>query len=209
MILGMVRERQLVPCCCTMPRKRPRTDADVERLAAEFRERWTPAYGISPWLRKMGPRLHRMVRDDSWAWADIGRAMTLAGITYESGKPWNGTLLMVKAAQARKQLRDRLTRAALPEVASLQSPAAVSLLPAQEERRPPPDIDRPSWLDQSAEVAEPAFALASFSPSEFIAPRPDKGNAPQPKAAPTRPRVDADEILRRLQGGAIDPDRKD
>lgn len=192
-----------------MPRKRPRTDADVERLAAEFRERWTPAYGITPWLRKMGPRLHRMVRDDAWAWADIGRAMTLAGITYESGKPWNGTLLMVKAAQARKQLRDRSTRATLPEVAPLQSPAAVSLLPTREDRRPVPEVNRSTWLDQSAEATEPDFALASLSPSEFIAPRPVKVEASQTKVAPTRPRVDADEILRRLQGGIIDPDRKD
>src|SRR3954451_17379005 len=53
------------------------------------------------------PRLRRMVRDGGWTWTDIGRAMTLAGITYASGTPWTGALLNVKMAQARSHLRAR------------------------------------------------------------------------------------------------------
>ena len=188
-----------------MPRKRPRTDVDVEKLAAEFRERWTPAHGITPWLRRMGTRLQRMVREDSWAWADIGRAMTLAGITYESGKPWTGTLLMVKAAQARKQSRDRLTRA---QVASSR-PAAVSPLAAVNASPMPPVDTRQLWLDQTDETPEPGFALASFSPSEFVEARPVQPELVPASPPPARPRVDADEILRRLQGGSINTGKKD
>ena len=188
-----------------MPRKRPRTDADVEKLAAEFRERWTPAYGITPWLRRMGARLQRMVREDSWAWADIGRAMTLAGITYESGRPWTGTLLMVKAAQARKQSRDRLTRAPVAPSAPATVPplAAVNTLPTS------PIDTQQLWLDQTDETAEPGFALASFTPSEFVEAKPVQPEPVPASPPPVRPRVDADEILRRLQGGATNTGKKD
>lgn len=188
-----------------MPRKRPRTDADVEKLAAEFRERWTPAHGITPWLRRMGSRLQRMVREDSWAWADIGRAMTLAGITYESGKPWTGTLLMVKAAQARKQSRDRLTRAKV--AASL--PGAVPPLAAINGPLMPPVDKRQLWLDQTDETTEPGFALASFTPSEFVEAKSVQAEPIPASSPPVRPRVDADEILRRLQGGSTNTGKKD
>lgn len=189
-----------------MPRKRPRTDADVEKLAAEFRERWTPAHGITPWLRRMGTRLQRMVREDSWAWADIGRAMTLAGITYESGRPWTGKLLMVKAAQARKQTRDRLTRAAVVTGPSADVPPTT---PAAD-TSPMPSVDkRQLWLDQVEDKPDLGFALASFSPSEFV-----EAEAIQPEPIPAspppeRPRVDTDEILRRLQGGSVNTGKKD
>src|SRR3954451_17882758 len=79
-----------------MPRKHPRPDAHVERLAALFRTRWVPADGIAPWLRKNLPRLRRIVDDEGWSWDDLGRALTLAGITYAGwammkaarGRPW-------------------------------------------------------------------------------------------------------------------------
>lgn len=190
-----------------MPRKRPRTDADVERLAAEFRERWTPAYGISPWLRRMAPRLHRMVRDDSWSWADIGRAMTVAGITYESGKPWTGPLLMTKAAQARKQLRDRADRSPLPPASAPQPAPMVTMLPPEERPRLAPE--RAGWLEEPGDATGPTFALASLSPSEFQQPPPAPVQPSTPKPAPPRPRVDADEILRRLQGGTLPRDKKE
>src|SRR3954447_15134054 len=95
-----------------MPRKHPRPDAQVERLAALFRTRWVPADGIAPWLRKNLPRLRRMVDDEGWSWADVGRALTLAGITYDGGKPWTGKVLTVKVAQAQSQLRKRAARRA-------------------------------------------------------------------------------------------------
>ena len=188
-----------------MPRKHPRTDADVEKLAAEFRQRWTPAHGITPWLRRMGSRLQRMVRDESWAWADIGRAMTLAGITYESGKPWTGTLLMVKAAQARKQARDRLTRASVAPIL----PAAAPPLAAINTPSMPPATMRQLWLDQTDNTSEPGFALASFAVSEFAEAKPVQPEPVPASPPPVRPRVDADEILRRLQGGSTSTGKKD
>lgn len=193
-----------------MPRKRPRTDADVEKLAAEFRERWTPAHGITPWLRRMGPRLHRMVRDDSWAWADIGRALTLAGVTYESGRPWTGTLLMVKAAQARKQIRDRGARATAAVGTTHASSFALTPAPVHQPSSTPLQVEQSSFgLGRPDEMDEPTFALASLSSSEFRDPKPPRIEAATPKAASTRPRVNADEILRRLQGGPTSTDRKD
>jgi hypothetical protein len=84
-----------------MPRKRARPDTQVERLAAQLRDRWTAANGIVPWLRRRLPLLTRLNRDEGWSWADIGRALDVAGITYESGRPWTGFLLARKVGQAR------------------------------------------------------------------------------------------------------------
>src|SRR3954451_21868549 len=95
-----------------MPRKHPRPDAHVERLSALFRARRAPADGIAPWLRKNLPRLRRMIDDEGWSWADVGRALTLAGITYEGGRPWTGKVLTVKVAQAQNQLRKRAAKRA-------------------------------------------------------------------------------------------------
>lgn len=158
----------------------------------------------------MGPRLQRMIRDDSWSWSDIGRAMTLAGVLYESGKPWTGTLLMVKAAQARKQIRDRADRLPPSEASASQMPAGVKVLvsPAESTMNPAP-LPRQSWLDPAPDIEKPTFALASFAPGEFVQPQPAPVEPSQSKAPRPRPRVEADEILRRLQGGPISPDEKD
>src|SRR6185312_9528252 len=90
-----------------MPRKRARPDAQVERVAAQLRDRWTAADGIMPWLRRRLPLLTRLNQDEGWSWADIGRALDAAGIRYETGRPWTGFLLARKVGQARAQVRAR------------------------------------------------------------------------------------------------------
>ena len=161
-----------------MPRKYARPDADVERVAADLRTRWVPADGIAPWLRKNLPRLRRMARDDAWSWADIGRAMTLAGITYGSGKPWTGKMLTMKVAQAQNQLRQREA-----ERPSREAPVPRPASPAVEMRGDPVD-DTPQPVFSVAKPVEPAL-----EPEFQIArPRSPIGAAPAP-AAPTRPAV--------------------
>jgi hypothetical protein len=92
-----------------MPRKAARPDTQVERLADEFRRRWVAADGIEPWLRRNIGRLARLT-ENGWSWADIGRALTAAGITYSTGRPWTGPLLARKAVQVRAQIRKRQAR---------------------------------------------------------------------------------------------------
>ena len=148
-----------------------------------------------------------MVRDGGWTWADIGRAMTLAGITYASGTPWTEALLNVKLAQARSHLRTRDAkrasgdRHARPEV---ESPAAKGRMPAgslgaSDEAR----------MSEGAPEPEPTFALATLAPTQFTPPAPsdDAGSSNKPPSA--RKRVDVDEVIRRLQGGGAPQDSKD
>jgi hypothetical protein len=185
-----------------MPRKLARPDADIQKLAAELQKRWTPADGIAPWLRRNGPRLRRMVRDGGWTWADIGRAMTLAGITYASGVPWTGVLLTVKMAQARSHLRAREAKRtgdgwhATPRH---RPPAASSQRAAVSVRTP--------TVDDTAEP-EPTFAPASLAPRKSVPSKPPGDGNGTSKPSPTRKRADVDEIIRRLQGGDAGSDNE-
>jgi len=182
-----------------MPRKLARPDADVQKLAAELQKRWTPADGIAPWLRRNGPRLRRMVRDGGWTWADIGRAMTLAGITYGSGTPWTGALLNVKMAQARSHLRKRDAKRdgddghARP---GFRSPAA-------SRQRAAAPVGGPAQAPVPDGAAEPelTFALAALAPTKFSLPAPSQDGSESNKPSSARKQVDVEEVIRRLQGG--------
>lgn len=175
-----------------MPRKRPRPDVDVERLAAEFRRCWGHAEAIEPWLRRNASRLRGMVRNEGWSWADIGRAMTLAGITYSGGKPWTRKVLTVKMAQARSQLQRRKagrTAGALPRSRQAAPPAAVAptMRPATG-----PEIDSNVQPEPAACAVEPAFQLARAPAARVV---PSSG---PPRPAPVPQRRDPDEVIAEL-----------
>jgi hypothetical protein len=169
-----------------MPRKHPRPDAHVERLAALFRTRWVPADGIAPWLRKNLPRLRRMVDDEGWSWADLGRALTLAGITYDGGRPWTGKVLTVKVAQAQNQLRKRAARRAgeLPPTRPSDQPVVPTARRAESGSQPtaamPSPPDRRSPTLSAEPTHEPEFQVAR--------PRTPLAAVPPP-LAPSRPVV--------------------
>src|SRR4051794_3108355 len=169
-----------------MPRKPPRPDAHVERLAALFRARWVPADGIAPWLRKNLPRLRRMVDDEGWSWADVGRALTLAGITYDGGRPWTGKVLTVKVAQAQNQLRKRAARRAgeLPPTRPSDQPVVPT--PRRAESGPHPTAAMPS---PPARPPPPLSAEPPHEPEFQVAsPRTPLAAVPPP-GAPSRPAV--------------------
>jgi hypothetical protein len=142
-----------------------------------------------------------MVRDENWSWTDIGRAMTLAGITYASGTPWTGALLNVKMAQARTHLRAR--DAKRPEDARRPAPPG----PGRSRAGSQMPIEAPR-ID-GAMAPEPTFALAALAPTQFSPPAAsdDSGGSTRPSSA--RKRVDVDEVIRRLQGGGARPDNED
>jgi len=181
-----------------MPRKYPRPDADIERLAAEFRGRWVPADGIEPWLRRNVASLRRKNRDEGWSWSDIGRALTRAGVVYSGGTAWTGKVLTVKVAQVRAQTRKREAKRAAVS-APLPSPEAVPA-PSSIQTAPQP-------LSATAPPAEgdseppPIFELASLASSEFMPSKPSKDSSGTGKPSSTPTPVDVDEVIRRLQGG--------
>ena len=102
-----------------MPKKAPRPTDQIEKLAADLSGRWVKADGIEPWLRRNCSRLTSLQKDRGWSWDDIGRALTLAGIAYGSGREWSGHLLATKMSQTRAKVAAR-------QAGRLSVPARVS-----------------------------------------------------------------------------------
>ena len=86
--------------------KPPRSLDEVQKLAAVWAVRWTPADGIEPWLRRHMDEMQRLIREDRWSWRDLARSLNEAGITY-SGGTWTAALLGDKVAGLRSQQRKR------------------------------------------------------------------------------------------------------
>lgn len=93
--------------------KPPRSDDEVRKLAAVWANKWTPADGIEPWLRRHMDEMKRMIRVDRWSWDDLARSLNEAGITYAGGQ-WTAALLGGKVAGLRWRQRKR-ERAAAPQ----------------------------------------------------------------------------------------------
>lgn len=55
-------------------------------------------------MRRHSAELTKLVRKEKWRWEDVGAAMTRAGISYSTGRPWTARLLWTKASQARAQI---------------------------------------------------------------------------------------------------------
>ena len=180
-----------------MVKKHPRPDTDIARLADTLRESWKPHLGIEPWLRRRVARFTRMVQNERWSWDDIGRAMTLAGIVYGSGKPWTGGLLSKKAALARKQAGQPQQGGAAPppaQIAALAPAFGGVALPEMIEGEPATD-------------AAPYFAPVSLHPRQDAtqeAPMRAEVTPPTPSRTSRTPEQIA-EVMRRLRG---EPDTK-
>jgi hypothetical protein len=121
-----------------MPYKPPMPDEDIEAFAAELRPLWRKGKAVRPWLRKHAPQLIERVRDE-WTWACVGRALTLAGITYRTNRPWDG-----------EHLRSQIARATAP----LKASRAVSVISQPAEIKPPQPMTRPAPALQASLGAE-------------------------------------------------------
>ena len=96
--------------------KRARDLDELEALAHRLGADWRPGDRVMTWLNRhegRGGELSLLV-EDGWSWADIGRAMHLAGIHYRTGQPISGDVLRVKAYQARRRAKARAARAQVP-----------------------------------------------------------------------------------------------
>ncbi len=87
--------------------RRDHNQADIETLAQKFRESWNKGELIRPWLRRHGEELRALVRDEDWAWENIGKALSLAGIAFKTGNPWGGENLRRSVALALKPRKGR------------------------------------------------------------------------------------------------------
>lgn len=180
------------------PEKRRRDRDELEEQAGLFGRDWRAGDRVMTWLNRHEGRtgeLSRLVAD-GWSWADIGRAMHLAGITYRTGEPISAAILRKKASEARATSRAKrasslgaLPTTDTPGVPTASQdvpplPAAVSLAPAE--------------TDVPGENDEPEFKPASlirYGASKPSVPRPVSNKPPAPD-----PAIDVDAILARFTG---------
>lgn len=70
--------------------KRAHSNAEIEKLAEKFREDWSEGQVIRSWLRNHSDELRKLVREEDWSWANIGKALSAARIQFKTGKAWTG-----------------------------------------------------------------------------------------------------------------------
>ena len=149
-----------------MPIKHPRDEIEIRQLAKDLAARWRRADGVEPWLRSLESELSAKVRRQRWSWESIARALNVAGITYETNRPWTGRSLFRKIATIR--FEGRLVRqdgASMPEPQG--QPVQTVMVPALS-----PAILPPTGTRSVSKDDEPAF-----KPATLI--RHSAGNPPQ------------------------------
>ena len=149
-----------------MPFKRVVTDDEIEILAEQFRTLWRPGDVIRPWLRRHGEMLLELVHGD-WSWSAIASAMTKAGITYRTGKPWTADWLQSDFYRARAPLKGQARGQRLKKNTAAES--VVALPPSQTEPRAQAGQLTRSTVEippDQASKAEPRFKPVSIKPFE-------------------------------------------
>ena len=189
--------------------KRTRSAEELASLARLFAADWHPGDNVMTWIRRhegTTMELSTLVRD-GWSWADVGRALALAGICYRSGTPISAHILGNKAALARSE--ERVRQAALRKLAPALPVPVESLSIA-----PDPMAAKTDALPRRQEVpalpAEPVPAVEEIAPEFQFRPaslknwsgtRIMKDKPPEPPPPPAQPQSDdADEVIARLFG---------
>ena len=135
--------------------KRDHREADVEELAKKFREDWSEGKVIRSWLRSHGEELRNLVRNEDWSWANIGKALSLAGIQFKTGNGWTGENVRRAVDLAMKPKQFRAGKSSQPSAPT--APASPSLSPSPLSASPPP---RPA--------GEPEFRIIQRGPGSAM-----------------------------------------
>jgi len=172
-----------------MPFKRQPSDEELIQLAEEFRHLWQSGNVIRPWLRKHQARLRALVAGD-WSWATLADALTRAGITYRSKRPWTGDGLRAEVRRAGLPLKSRPRDA--PSTTTGQIPAADSPAPQ------PPSLDvvipKSTHARPSPAELEPASDNRGRSVPRF---KPGAIRPPEPPRPLTQDEIEEREVMRR------------
>jgi hypothetical protein len=115
--------------------KRDHREADVEELAQRFRENWNEGQVIRSWLRRHGEELRTLVRQEDWSWENIGKALSLAGIQFKTGKGWRGENVRRAVDLAMKPKKARAGKSQAPSTPTASSAPTISSSPPS---APPP-----------------------------------------------------------------------
>ena len=152
--------------------KRVRTQAELAELAQRLGADWHPGDNVMTWIRRheaTTQELTLLVRD-GWSWTDVGRALDLVGIRYQTGTAIPGDLLRRKAGKARADERKRQADHAMRR---LPMAVAVSELPDAQPSAPVlPVTTRERWHEPPA-VPPPPSSSAELEPAERGEPAPE------------------------------------
>lgn len=134
-----------------MAKQKNQTCRDISELATRFRAAWNEGQVLKSWLKTHGPEIQERAKTGHWSWENLGRAMTEAGITYQTGTPWTG-----------ENLRRNLLRAQQPGKRELK------LLRGGRDAEPQiPDPNRPGspLQDSGRAIDDASFEAPQASPS--------------------------------------------
>ena len=152
-----------------MPIKRQPNDDELDALAGRFRALWRAGNVLRPWLRKHHALFRELVDDDG-SWAAVAAALTRAGITWRTGRPWSAEGLRREIVRACLPLKKpgRAAQApspspSIPEPHTQAAPIGAAPAPAQPRRG---SGAVPSTLPPSNDPTVPRFKPASLKPHE-------------------------------------------
>jgi hypothetical protein len=154
--------------------KRNHSQTEIEELAQSFRETWGEGQIIRSWLRSHSEELRKLVREEDWSWANIGKALSAAGIQYNTGKGWTGENVRraVDLATKPKQSRQGTSQAAVT--------APVPATPVGVPVSVPPPVARPAGEPEFRVIARRPGSGARPSapgPTNTVPQPPTKGDA--------------------------------
>jgi hypothetical protein len=140
-----------------MPVKRQPSEAEINALAVDLAVLWRTGDVIGPWLRKHHGKLLALVHDD-WSWSALAAALTIARVTYRTGRAWSADNLRRDVWRARRPLKACLGGGTAVHAAP-RAPCPEPSPPPRESGAPPPPPFRPGTLN-------PDIPLRTASPEE-------------------------------------------
>jgi len=162
--------------------KRRRDRGELEAQARTFGTDWQVGDRVMTWLHRHEGQLNELSHlvKDGWSWADIGRAMHIAGIAYRTGAPITDVILRKKATEARSANNAKGARsqeAAGPLIGGGETPPARQQAPVRSpsvRTLSPPTPTQPPIEDEEPE----------FKPASFIKYPPRRPLEASPQSAP-------------------------
>jgi hypothetical protein len=146
------------------PHKHKPTEAEIAGLAETFKPLRREGVVMVSWLREYASMLQERV-DTEWTWAAVAQALTVAQITYQTGKPWTA-----------KSLRNKITRALKPQRQTAEATAP--------QDKGPDVATRPEGL---LPMSIPEFSKPGAQAQQPPAPSQSGGGPPAPPGAPAQP----------------------
>lgn len=182
-----------------MPIKHPRDETEIRQFAGDLAARWRRGDGVEPWLRILEAELSGKVRHQRWSWESIARALNVAGITYETNRPWTGRSLLRKIATIRFEGRlAQQNSASVPATPQPQGAASDSAQPGMASAPFPALSPPPTAIRSATEDAEPEFKPATLIRHSGSEPPETR---PLPKKQPAAsPAIDVGAVLARFTG---------